>query len=335
MDRVRIGLVGCGGFGESHLEAFRAVRNAQVAAAFDIDRARAEAMAQRFGIPRVCSSLEEICMLPELDAIDVVTPEESHREPVLKALRAGKHVFVEKPLATDLGDCAQMIEASGSTERFLMPGHLLRFETKYAMLKDELRAGRLGEVVSMHARRNRPKTLLPLYGRTHPALENCIHDIDLMLWYVNRPVRRVRGWGRRATGRRHPDTFWGVLEFDGGAIGVVETIWLLPKPAGISLDDAFQLVGAAGVANVQLVPGSYNLLRETGYEAPDVCYDPRVANSARGALRDELAYFCDCVQDGREPDVITAVEAKRAVRVALALIESAEKEVDVEIAEWD
>ena len=227
-----------------------------------------------------------------------------------------------------------MIEASRSTGRFLMVGQILRFETKYAMLKDEVQAGRLGGVVSMHARRNRPKALLPLYGRTHPALENCIHDIDLMLWYVNRPVQRVRGWGRHATGGRHPDTFWGVLEFEGGAIAVVETIWMLPQ-AGIGLDDAFQLVGTAGVANVQLVPGTFHLLRETGYEAPDVCYDPRVANSARGALREELAYFCDCVEDGREPEVITAVEAKRAVRVVLALIESAEQEADVEITEWD
>jgi predicted dehydrogenase len=335
MERVRIGLVGCGGFGESHLQAFRAVRNAQVAAVFDIDYPRAESTAVQFGIPTVCSSLDEICALRDLDAIDVVTPEQCHLEPALKALCAGKHVFVEKPLATDLNDCARMIEASSSAGRFLMVGHLLRFETKYAMLKDEIRAGRLGRVVSMHARRNRPKTLLPLYGRTHPALENCIHDIDLMLWYVDRPVRRVRGWGRRATGGQHPDTFWGVLEFEGGAIGVVETIWLLPKPAGIALDDAFQLVGGAGVANVLLLPGSFNLLRETGYEVPDVCYDPRVANSARGALRDELAYFCDCLQDGRQPAVITALEAKRAVRVVLALIASAENEADVEITEWD
>jgi predicted dehydrogenase len=228
-----------------------------------------------------------------------------------------------------------MIEVSRSTGHFLMVGQILRFETKYAMLRDELRSGRLGPVVSMHARRNRPKALLAVYGRTHPALENSIHDIDLMLWYTERPVRRVRGYGRRATGGRHPDTFWGVLEFEGGALGVVETIWLLPKQAGIGLDDAFQLIGESGTANIQLVPGSFNLLRETGYEAPDVCYDPRVANTARGALRDELAYFCDCVEDGRAPEVVTALEAKRAVRVVLALIESASRETDVEITEWD
>ena len=335
MDRVRIGLVGCGSFGESHLQAFRAVPAAEVAAVFDTDRQRAEQVAVEFGVGRVCDSLEEICGLADLMAIDVVTPEHLHVQPVGLALANGRHVFVEKPLATDLDDCSNMIEAARSADRFLMVGQILRFETKYAMLHDEVASGRLGEIVSMHARRNRPKSLLPVYGRTHPALENCIHDVDLMLWYTGKRVTRVRGYGRHATNRKYPDTFWGVLEFEGGALGVVETIWLLPKAAGIMTDDAFQLIGTAGVGNVNLLPGSFNLLRETGYEVPDVSYDPRVAGCARGALRDELAYFCECVLDGREPSVITAAEAKRAVRVVLALIESAETQKSIELRTWD
>ncbi len=334
MDKVRIGLIGCGNFGESHLQAFRAVPLAEVAAVFDTDRDRARQVASQFGIPKVCGSLEEICALSDLTAIDVVTPEHTHLEPVRMAHAAGKHVFVEKPLATDLRECSAMIESSTSTGRFLMVGQILRFETKYAMLKDEIVSGRLGKAVSMHARRNRPKSLLPLYGRTHPALENCIHDVDLMLWYTGQPVRKVRGFSRRATGRKHPETFWGVIEFEGGAIGVVETIWMLPD-AGVMLDDAFQFIGTEGVANLQLNPGAFAILRNDGYRLPDISYDPRVGGAARGALRDELSYFCECVQSNQAPLAITPFEAKRAVRVILALIESAELERDVEIAEWD
>ena len=334
MDRVRIGLVGCGNFGESHLQAFRAVPAAEVAAVYDTDRGRAERIAAAFGIPRICGSLQEICALPDVSAIDVVTPEHLHAEPVQVAVAAGKHVFVEKPLATDLGDCSKMMEAAAAGERILMVGQILRFETKYAILKDEVASGKLGTPVSMHARRNRPKSLLPLYGRTHPALENAIHDVDLMLWYTGQRVRRVRGYARRATGRQHPDTFWGVIDFAGDAIGVVETIWLLPD-AGVMLDDAFQFIGTAGVANLQLHPGALSIMKEGGYYVPDVAYDPRVGGAARGALRDELAYFCECVASGRLPEMITPVEAKRALRVVLALIESAETGRDVEIGQWD
>jgi predicted dehydrogenase len=323
MDKVRIGLVGCGLFGESHLQAFRAVRAAEIACVFDTDTERAGQMAAEFNIPNVAESLQEICSDPSLDAIDVVTPEQAHLEPVTLAFQNDKHVFVEKPLALDLDHCARMIAAAEQAGRALMVGQILRFETKYAMVRDEIASGRLGTVVSMHARRNRPKTLLPRYGRTHPALENCIHDIDLMLWYTGSRVKRVRGYGRSATRGKHHDVFWGVLEFESGAIGVVETIWLTPQAAGIMLDDSLRVVGDQGIASVQLVPGSLAYWRETGIELPDVCYDPRVAGSARGALRDELAYFCDCVLDNRLPQVITAREARAAVQVALALVDSA------------
>ena len=332
MDRVRIGLIGCGAFGESHLQTFRALERAQVAAVYDIDGPRARHVAQEYGIPRVCESLEEICSLPELDAVDVVTSEVEHREPVTRALAAGRHVFVEKPIATTLADCAAIVDAAAQAGRILMVGQILRFETKYAMLKDEVAAGNLGSIVSMHARRNRPKNLLARYNRTHPALENAIHDIDLMLWYMGQPVRRVRGYQRYATGRKNPDTFWGILEFEGGAIGVVETIWLLPPAAGIMLDDAFQMIGTQAVANIQLLPGAYNILRETGYHVPDFSYDPRVAHTARGALREELNYFCECVANGRQCTAITPAEAVRAIQVVLALIESAETGKDVEIS---
>ncbi|HWQ53011.1 MAG TPA: Gfo/Idh/MocA family oxidoreductase [Bryobacteraceae bacterium] len=327
MDTVRIGLVGCGSYAVDHMQAFATVPGIEVAAAYDLERGRAEALAARFSIPRVCGSLEEICGLENLVAIDVVATETEHYRPVMAALKAGKEVFVEKPLATDLKECRAMIDAARERDLILMVGHLLRFETKYTLIRQELDSGRLGRIVSMHARRNRPKTLLPVYGRTHPVLENSIHDIDLMLWYTGQPVTRVRGYGRKATGGRHHDTFWGVLEFAGGAVGVIETIWLLPQPAGVALDDAFQLIGTCGAANLQLFPGPLAFWREDGSQVPDVSYT--------SILREQLAHFCECVRTGRQPSIITPVEAMRAVRVALALIESAEAGRDIEIGDWE
>jgi predicted dehydrogenase len=332
MEEVKIGLIGCGLFGESHLQAYRAVRGVKIAALYDIDRERAERMSREFDIPKICDSVEEICGLPELDAIDVVTPEHLHFDSVMRAIQCGKHVFVEKPFALDLAQCESMITAAANANRFIMVGQVLRFETKYAMLKDQIASGGLGKIVSMHARRNRPKSLLPRYGRTHPALENCIHDIDLMLWYTQSRVTRVRGYGRSATGSVHHDTFWGVLEFESGAIGVVETIWLIPAPAGVMLDDALEVVGDAGVANIRLIPASLELWLDAGPQTPDVGYDPRVAASARGALREELSYFRDCVLDNQPPSIIKAEEAMAAVEIALALVESARLDKEIKIA---
>jgi predicted dehydrogenase len=74
--------------------------------------------------------------------------------------------------------------------------------------------------------------------------------------------------------------------------------------------------------------------RSDGFAAPDVSYDPRIRGAAFGALRDELSYFCDCVRNGEKPAVIRPVEARNAVRVALALTESAAAGRDVEIHDW-
>jgi len=123
-------MIGCGNFGESHLQAFRAVPTGEITALYDPDRNRVERLAKKFGIAKICNSLEEICSLPELQAIDVVTPEGLHAESVLHALASGKHVFVEKPLALDLKQCKQMIDAAEAANKVLMVGHLLRFETK-------------------------------------------------------------------------------------------------------------------------------------------------------------------------------------------------------------
>lgn len=331
MKPVRIGLVGCGSFGRSHLEAFRGLAGVEVPAVFDTDVDRARQLAAEFGVPRVCASLEELCALAELDAVDVVTTEDAHAKPTLHAFAEGKHVFVEKPMALDPGDCELMIQAAETAGRILMVGHILRFETKYRLLKEAVAGGRFGRIVSMHARRNRPKTLLERYQRTHPALENSIHDVDLMLWYTGQRVRRVRGYQRNATGVRHADVFWGIIEFEKDTIGVVETIWLLPQQAGVGLDDAFHLVGTRGVGNVRLEPGALTFWTEAGFETPDVSYGPLVAGVAGGALREELLYFCECVRNNRAPERITAQEAAYAVEVTRALVESAASGKDISL----
>ena len=125
-----------------------------------------------------------------------------------------------------------------------------------------------------------------------------------------------------------------MIEFEGGAIGVIETIWMLPD-AGLMLDDAFQFVGTEGVANIQLHPSTFAVLRNDGYHVPDVSYVPRVGGASRGAPRDALAYFCECVAAGQAPEVVTVMDGKRAVRMVFALIESAQNVRDVSLTEWD
>ena len=329
MDKVRVGVIGVGAFGESHLAAYCSLPYVTVAAVCSRDASRIQAVAARYLVPRWHTDYHEMLAENELDAVSVVTSEDAHLGPTLAALQAGKHVLVEKPIATRLDEAEQMLAAARAARVYLMPGHVLRFETRYATVKDQLAAGELGRVVSISARRNRPKSQAKTYLRTHGILETSIHDLDLILWYTGDRVRRVRAFQRNINGHPNPDVTFAFLEFAGGAVACVETIWLTPDQAGVALDDAMQVVGTRGIAQVDFAHAGLSLWRESGYLAPDVSYEPRVRGAVFGALKEEMAYFATCVLQRQPPSVVTAEEAVEGLRVALAIIQSAEQDRDV------
>lgn len=333
MKEFRAGLVGCGLFGESHLSALRAVPGVRVAAVYDVNRECAEALAEKYRAPVVATSLEEFLAEP-IDVVHVATPEDYHREPVVAALQAGKDVLVEKPFATSIEDCVAMAEAVRVSGRTLMVGQLLRFDPRYTVLREEVAAGRLGKIVSMSAKRGRMRGGFHMYERTHPALCNCVHDIDIMLSLERSPVVRVRGFERKIHSTRNPDWVMGILEFSSGAIGQVHTNWLLPDAAGVGLDDALQIVGESGTASLAMQPAGLSIWSERGYVAPDAGYETRMFGAAHGALLNELLYFYRCLRAGEPIAAITLNEATNTIRTALALVESARIGRDVELAEW-
>lgn len=333
MREFQVGLVGCGLFGESHLSALQAVPGLRVAAVYDVDSARAAALATKYQVPITATSLDALLAGP-VDVVHVTTPEDRHREPVMAALQAGKDVLVEKPFATSIADCEAMTEAAQESGRTLMVGHLLRFDTRYTVLREEVAAGRLGRIVAMSAKRGRMRGGFSLYERTHPALCNCVHDIDIMLSVERSPVVRVRGFERKVHSTQNPDWVMGVLEFASGAIGQVQTNWLLPDRAGVALDDAMQLTGETGTASLSLQPAGLSFWSAQGYSAPDAGYETRLCGAAHGALLNELLYFYRCLRNGQLTSAITLGEATNTMRVALALVESARLDRDVELREW-
>ncbi len=324
MDSVRVGLIGVGAFGESHLIAYRSLPYVSVTAICDANATRVQEIAKRYNLARWYTDYHEMLREADLDAVSVTTPEDAHLAPTLAALEAGKHVLVEKPMATRLDQAEQMLEAARAADRYLMPGHILRFETRYALVKDQLAAGELGKLVSVSARRNRPKSLAKTYLRTHGVLEASIHDLDLILWYASDRVKRVHAIQRNVSGYRNPDATWAWLEFEGGAVATVENMWLNPDQAGVNLNDAMQVTGTRGIAHIDLVSSGLSLWRDSGYMAPDVSYEPRVRGEMFGALKEELAYFTACVLHDEPPQVVTAQDGVEALRVALAIIESAQ-----------
>src|SRR6185436_5083886 len=98
----------------------------------------------------------ELLADPGVDAVNIVTMWDQHAAPTLAALAAGKHVFLEKPMASTLADCDAIVSAARSAKGFLMVGHICRFNPRYAAAKEAIAAGRIGKIVSLYARRNLP-----------------------------------------------------------------------------------------------------------------------------------------------------------------------------------
>jgi len=115
MNQVQVGLIGAGAFGESHIVGYKSLPYANLAAVCDTNATRAQELAARYDIPKWYVDYTELLREIPLDAVSICTPEELHLAPALAAIGAGKHVLVEKPIATRVEDAKQMIEAPGKT----------------------------------------------------------------------------------------------------------------------------------------------------------------------------------------------------------------------------
>jgi UDP-N-acetylglucosamine 3-dehydrogenase len=182
----------------------------------------------------------------------------------------------------------------------------------------------------MYTRRNRPKWQGRIYKRTPLMLETAIHDIDTMLWYMRAKVTSVWGWQVSAEEGTPADLFCGVLRFEGGAVGMLQTSWMLPDKAPF-LDDSMQVMTTSGVANIDVLHSGLTLWTEDGAEGPDLSYEPRLFNEAYGALREELSYFALCCLESRQPTILTAADGVEAIKVGLALVQAATEGREIQL----
>lgn len=325
---LRFGVVGLGEFGEVYLHCIRSLEtmlDVKTTAVCSRTRERARELAQRFGVDHWYTDAQELARDPQVDVVCVVTAERDHFHPVMAALVAGKDVIVEKPLSTDLTEAQTMIDTARTTGHHLLVGHLLRFETMYRRLHDQVRAGDVGRPVSLHTRRNRPANLVARYRRTHPILETGILDIDIMLWLAQSRVERVTAVTRTIFPGPNPDLVWGILEFADGCVGVLETSWLGPSQSGIFADDSISVVGTQGTARLDLGRAPLSWWTEAGFTVPDTIYSPMIGGEVGGAFRAQIMAFISALRVGQSAPCVPLDDVVQGLAVALALIRSSEK----------
>ncbi|MAG36103.1 MAG: hypothetical protein CL878_07660 [Dehalococcoidia bacterium] len=335
---LRFGVVGLGVFGEAHLSCLRGLRAAtgiELAAVCSHTAERARSLAQEYGVPRWYTEVAALAQDPELDAVCVTTAEHEHAAATIACLQAGKHVLVEKPLATTLTDADAMIAAAVQSGQHFLVGHVLRFEVLYTTVQERVAAGDLGELVAIACRRNRLTQEMVRYRRVHPFFTASSHDLDVMLWLTQSRVRRVRAFTRTVRPGPTPDLAWGMLDFHSGVLGSLETVGLAPEQGGLKVDDALNVIGSRGSARIDLTRAPLLVWTEDGMTVPGVSYVPHTRGAVRGALREELLHFIGRLRSSAAPDYRGLAEVRHGVAVTLALIQSAEEDRDVVLAEED
>jgi 2-hydroxy-4-carboxymuconate semialdehyde hemiacetal dehydrogenase len=140
---VRVCLAGAGAFGTRHLEAIALIDGMEVVALVGRERARTQALADRFGIGHVATDLGESLARPDIDAVILCTPTPLHAAQAIACLQAGKHVQVEIPMADNLADAERLVQVQQQTGLVAMAGHTRRYNPSHQWIHNKIRAGEL------------------------------------------------------------------------------------------------------------------------------------------------------------------------------------------------
>ena len=204
--KVRIALVGTGAFGIKHLDGLKNITNAEVTFVVGSSQAKAQVVAEQYGIPNAVGSLDEALASDQVDAVILCTPTQMHASQTLACLKAGKHVQVEIPLADALGDAEEVLALEQATGLVAMVGHTRRFNPSHQYLHNKITAGELNiqqmDVQTYFFRRKNINAKGEARSWTdHLLWHHAAHTVDLFRYQAGAPIVKANA----VQGPIHPE----------------------------------------------------------------------------------------------------------------------------------
>jgi predicted dehydrogenase len=329
MEKLKVGVIGVGGMGSIHARIYSEMPDVELYAVADTDEKRRREVGQRLGASKIFSNYQDLLALEEINMVDICTPDELHLGPVVDALEAKKHIFLEKPLATDLEEARKIVDESQKRDLKFMVGYLLRFDPRYINVKNAIEAGDLGEIINIISHRNSPYTQGPARYKagTSITMHIAVHDLDLIYWFMKSHPLNISAEfsSKKLVLKNMQDAVSALIKFENGAFASVNYSWVLPEKFPTLLDARMEVVGTKGAAYI----GIYHqegvmLVTEEGIKTPDLLLSPEVNGKIKGALYEELRTFVDCVKEDK-PTPIPPEEAFESVKMANEIINSLQK----------
>lgn len=322
-DLMRAGVVGVGMIGALHARTYADDPRTELVGVVDIDGDRAEEVAGDLGT-RAYTDVEAFLDDARPDLVSVAVPEQHRHGPAVAAARRGVHMLLEKPLAPTLDEVDRLIADLDGADGTIMVNFILRSDPRYLRAHETVRSGAIGEPRSLTARRIGTAVGAEVYGPwTDLLISTGIHDLDAMRWIVGAPVTRV--YAEAVAGRSaewgHHDAVLAVLRFANGAIGTLETSWILPTSTPAPLSSALRVVATAGGITIEGNNHGVAVLDESGLHLPDLANWPIGRRGVEGSLRASIDHFVDCVRTGGRP-VMGLEDAREAQAVVEAIKDS-------------
>lgn len=323
-------LIGAGLFGQRHAQAYQRHPLVDFKYVCDLDAARAKSVAETYGAAAYTTDFNDIMADPEVIAVSVATPDPAHRDAVVAAAKAGKHILVEKPLATTVEDAEAMIAAANEAGVKLMVDFHNRANPPMVAARDAVARGDIGRPSYVYTRLSNtiavPRDMLKWSSQSSALWFLGSHMIDVVGWILNdKPVRAYvvsRDGILKDLGVNAPDFHVATVEYESGTVGVFEHTWILPDTYNTVKDLKIELLGSKGAINID---GSHNRTMELYTQQkgafPDMLVPP-FGPHLTGFVLDAVVHFVEAVLFDK-PVLATGEEGLANTKIISALIEAA------------
>ncbi|HEY8303188.1 MAG TPA: Gfo/Idh/MocA family oxidoreductase [Solirubrobacteraceae bacterium] len=322
---VRVGVAGLGYWGPNLARNFDALPGVELAWCCDAQAERRERLAAVHRSTRFTGELEELLADPELDAIVLATPVPTHAELAQRVLAAGKHCFVEKPLAQSVADAQATVDAARESGKLLMVGHLLEYHPGVRLLKEALDSGELGKALYIYSNR---LNLGQLRNDENALWSLGAHDVSVVLALAGEEPSELAARGECYMRKGIEDVVFAFMRFPSGLAAHLHLSWLDPHK-----ERRFTVVGSKRMATFDDMEIERKVtIYDKGFDEKTDSYgeyitrageirSPRVPNSE--PLRLECEHFVDCIRENRPP-LSDGESGLRVVRI----LEGMQRELD-------
>lgn len=342
-EKIGFGIVGCGGIARiAHLASFKEIPEAKVVAISRRTEHEGRRIAHEFGVENWYTDNNRVIEHKDVEAVIVATPPRYHKEITIACAKAGKHVLCEKPMAMNLEEADQMIDAAHKANVKLAIAEMKRFNPGFRRTKEILDAGIIGEpfMIRYHNSYYEPHVrkswwVDPEISGGGEMMNELTHQVNTLRWLIGE-VRRVDCMVNNPWGPPPEDNAVVSLKFQNGVIGVVTVSWMakqynltFPAPMDHAWDERIDIFGTEGSIRIDtpfpLYMTPLQLFVHTEKKNPGYNKGWNLVKvPATNHYVAQITHFMDCIRQDKTPEV-SGEEGRRDLEVVRAAYDSAKE----------